>query len=59
MKADDEEGGGETMTSVKHRTAAMLLATLLAVAGVFAVSATFAAKDAHATFPIGIDRNGE
>jgi hypothetical protein len=59
MKADDEEGEGKPMTSVKCRTAALLLAALMAMAGVFAVSATFAAEDAHATFPIGIDRDAE
>ena len=36
------------MTSIKHRIAALLLATLLATAGAMAASATFAAKDAHA-----------
>ena len=36
------------MTSIKHRTAALLLAGLMAVAGAFAASATFAAEDAHA-----------
>ena len=36
------------MTSVKHRMAALLLATLLATAGAMAASATFAAQEAHA-----------
>ena len=36
------------MASVKHRTAALLLAALVAAAGAFATSATFAAEDAHA-----------
>jgi hypothetical protein len=36
------------MTSIKRRTAALLLATLLATAGAFAASATVAASDAHA-----------
>jgi len=36
------------MTSIKHRTAALLLATLLATVGALAASATFAAEDAHA-----------
>jgi hypothetical protein len=36
------------MTSIKHRMAALLLATLLATAGAMAASATVAAKDAHA-----------
>jgi hypothetical protein len=35
------------MTSIKHRTAALLLATLMAAAGASATSATFA-SDAHA-----------
>jgi hypothetical protein len=36
------------MTSIKHRTAALMLAVLMAAAGAFAASATFAAEDAHA-----------
>jgi hypothetical protein len=36
------------MTSIKHRIAALLLATLLATAGAMAASATFAAEEAHA-----------
>ena len=35
------------MTSIKHRTAALLLATLLAVAGAFAVSAVATTHEAH------------
>ena len=36
------------MSSIKHRTAALLLATLLTTAGALAASATFAAEEAHA-----------
>ena len=35
------------MTETRRRTAALLFAGLMAVAGAFAVSATFAADDAH------------
>jgi hypothetical protein len=43
------------MTSIKHRTAALLLTTLLATAGAFAASATFAAEYAHALGPLVVD----
>ena len=36
------------MTSIKHRIAALLLATLLATVGALAASATFAAEEADA-----------
>ena len=36
------------MTEVKRRTAALILATLMAAAGAFAASATVATSDAHA-----------
>jgi hypothetical protein len=38
------------MTSIKHRTAALLLAALMAAAGAYAVSATVTAHEAHAQF---------
>ena len=41
------------MTEVKRRTAALLLAALMAVAGAFAVSATVSASDAAAVGQTG------
>jgi hypothetical protein len=35
------------MTEVKRRTAALILAALVATAGAFAASASFGASDAH------------
>jgi hypothetical protein len=40
------------MTSIKHRTAALLLAALMAGTGAFAASAAVAAGEAHASPPI-------
>ena len=41
------------MTSIKYRTAALLLAALVAAAGAFAMSTTFAAEDAQAKKLLG------
>ena len=47
------------MTEVKRRTAALILAALMAAAGAFAASATVAASDAHAIQGIGNTGNTE
>jgi hypothetical protein len=47
------------MTETRRRTAALLFTALMAVAGAFAVSATFAADDAHAFKQGGQTTNGD